>query len=184
MSYIYIKLPRFDGRKTLAFNGAVFIVASGWLTAAYSGLTGFGPVGENGLYALAAVAALNGLLRVMTSRPVWWRQFDIWRYEELDPVISFDEPDGDVYAKAAEFVKDSDFTEHRDRAAQQARSIPLCAVNVSNADFQADLDRQLVAASAMVDARAAETGEIGSEEFIRQVESVLPLDADQEKPVS
>jgi hypothetical protein len=140
----YLKIPRFDGRKTLAFNGLVILAASGWLTAAYTGFTGFGPVGETGLHALAAVAALNGLLRMVTERPVWWRQLS---WYGLDLAQGESET---VYHKAAEFVKRSDFTDIRESAAVQrdaqhyGTGFMQGGKHVPLADFQRELDKRLI----------------------------------------
>jgi hypothetical protein len=181
----YLKIPRFDGRKTLAFNGLVFIAASGWLTAAYTGFTGFGPVGEAGLHALAAVAALNGLLRTVTERPVWWRQLS-WAQMPADVTVDMDDEGDDnglqsfylessktVYARAAEFVKRSDFTDIRESAAVQrdaqhyGTGIMQGGKHVPLADFQRDLDERLCERRATTDWTLPETE--------------LPLDEERER---
>ena len=124
MSYVYIKLPRFDGCKTIAFNGFVLVVSlSGyiWLRTGGSAL----PVGETAFALLATVALANGVLRVFSDGPVWWRRID-WAY---DPAEGESET---VYHKAAEFVAGSDFTD--------------CPAGKGNAGFLHDLDRQLMGA--------------------------------------
>lgn len=150
----YLKIPRFDGRKTIAFNGLVFIAASGGLAWSHTGGSPL-PVSDTALYLLAAVAAVNGLLRLVTERPVWWRQVQWYGLDMAEEGAA-----ETVYHRAAEFVPD-------EREMEAARRI------IPYADFQRDLDKRLV------DTREAFDGQFYGNG--PHVLPELPLDADTER---
>jgi len=68
--YFTIRIPRFDGRKTLTFNLAVLAFAAYAATCAALGSTVWQPVSIETAGALAGVALVNVVLRAVTSRPV------------------------------------------------------------------------------------------------------------------
>ena len=104
MNYWYFKIPRFDGCKTLAFNGIVFGYAAGELFCSSVGLfTPLLPI--IALWLIGLVAACNVVLRLLTDGPVRWKQAP-WLC--LDPASGESET---VYARAADFISQSDFTD-------------------------------------------------------------------------
>lgn len=161
MNYVYLKIPRFDGRKTIAFNGLVFIAASGGLAWSHTGGSPL-PVSDTALYLLAAVAAVNGILRLVTERPVWWRQV---QWYGLDMAEGESET---VYHKAAELAPIRD-----------------------HADFQRDLDRQLCDTREKFSAPVKPDGTTDwcqisrrkpiSHDWLNDELAELPLDADSER---
>jgi hypothetical protein len=157
MNYIYLKIPRFDGRKTLTFNAVVIIMASVahiWLVAG----RGFEMDSRTWLLLLGLVAGCNGLLRLVTERPVWWRQM---RWLGVD--LAGEGEERTVYHHAAEFVQRSDFTDIRESEA--ARRIQPYS------DFQQDLDARLSQCHAFSNGRQAPMPELPE----------LPLDEESER---
>jgi hypothetical protein len=169
MTHWYLKIPRFDGRKTLAFNGFILIASCSaqiWLVAGGSPL----PLPKEAFAVMAVCAAVNCLLRMVTERPVWWRQLS-WS--------GFDLAQGEsetVYHKASEFVASSDFTDwreskavHRD-AQHYGTGVMEGGKHVPLANFYRDLDERLV------DTREAFEGQ-----FYGNGPHVLPLDEERER---
>ena len=66
----YLKIPRFDGRKTLAFNVLVILAVSAAHIWLMTGGNGPGLDDRTWLFLLGTVAGCNGLLRLVTERPV------------------------------------------------------------------------------------------------------------------
>lgn len=93
--YFVIRIPRITGRKTLAVNGFAIVLAAGM--GAYAGLGNDAWLSGDAIAVLGIMAIVNLALRVVTDRPVSWRE--PLRYVELEPSVSFDE---ELYAKLAQ----------------------------------------------------------------------------------
>lgn len=155
----YLKIPRFDGRKTLAFNVLVFIAACGGLAWSVAGGSPL-PVSDTALYLLAAVAAVNGLLRLVTERPVWWRQIS-WYVLDL----AEEGADETVYHKAVD-LEQAESRLQREHVPPQVKFITPHAGHV-------ELQR-------MLDSQLCEARKQCGTDYQAQL-SELPLDADSER---
>src|SRR5690606_3132499 len=150
--------------KTLAFNGCVLIASCSaqiWLHTGGSPL----PLSSAALWLIGLVAACNLVLRMVTERPVWWRQLS---WSGLDLAQGESET---VYHKAAEFVERSDFTDVKEREA--ARRIQPYA------EFSRDLDKRLVDTREAFTATFPEEKMSGDGQVYGSGPHVLPLDADE-----
>jgi len=78
--YFNLRVPRFDRRKTLIFNGLVIAFACGCLLAVVAGV-GRPLLGVEASLAIIAVAAANGLLRCLTCEPIFRRPWERELYE-------------------------------------------------------------------------------------------------------
>jgi len=118
--YFNLRVPRFDRRKTLLFNGAVIAFACGCLLAAVAGV-GRPLLGVEASLAIIAVAAANGLLRLITCEPIFRRP-----WERFDDLYDYDPP----HLAACDLPQADDVDDHIVMASDHTRRNADNAVNI------------------------------------------------------